>query len=277
MHRGRRVIAKIAALSLALMLSGCASLDPVTNGESIDNQVIAVTPIGAATFGPNIAGISGTARLLAEGRYLRVDFSEVHFPVESSMFTASLTPIPAGQSCLVDGQSVDFSIEALTDPVLDIDDGWGHDPRFLRTLVLGVKMGVTQGGVDSSGLLSTDELAKECVWGSVAEAPIEWFRTDRGGSVRAADSGVGVGATGEVVLDEVGAPAAYVIAGGDSARQIAARFGLSEEQLRFLNPYFDFTGFIEPGDILVLDTAWRGLNANQVNGFGTPGLIAPAE
>ncbi|MGV1034705.1 MAG: hypothetical protein ACOYBP_05715 [Microbacteriaceae bacterium] len=259
-------------------LAGCSGAVDESSSTSSAGESLVMTKLGEATFAENHAGITGTADLLVdlEGN-LVVSFTNVQFPSRIDEVTGSLTTLPTGQPCLVDGRSIDFTMDR--NPItlgLVLEEEWDHDPRLMRTLVLAVKMQNSAWPIDLSKWLSQEQLDTDCDWGSVAEAPIVWRNIDTRPNLLAADGGVRDGANGDVTLAD-GQPAAYTIANGDFADAIAARFAITGADLRFLNPYFDFSGYLQPGHILVLSTAWRGLNANQSNGFGTPGWISPPQ
>lgn len=278
-----RCVAFLAgSFGLLIVLTGCGAAEGKTNtaAEAVASDGwMAMSPVGQATFLENHAGITGTADVLLDvsDRSLWVSFANVQFPSGTADLTGSLVTLPAGQECLVDNSTIDFPVADGLVPLGSIlDDEWDNEPQLLRTLALGINKVLNPNGADLTSYLSESQLATECTWGSVAEAPITWNLVDRRPNLLAVDGGAREGANGEVTL-ESGQPAAYVIAEGDSADAIAERFGISRDDLGFLNPYFDFSGYIEPGDILVLSKAWRGLNAKQSNNFGTPGWIAPPQ
>lgn len=255
----RRAVIGAASGLVVVLLAGCAGGGSGQPGDAASSagQVIAVTPLGTATFAENSAGVSGTVELIADlNGDLMLVLNEAHIPQSDAML--SLSYFPMTQACPVDGRSLDLPELKSTVSVGSLADDFAGDPRLFRTIVLAAQAGDSSDGT--------------CAWTVLAQAPIIWSG-GRPSTLIAVDSGARTGATGEVTpVDQQ--PAAYTIAAGDNASAIAARFGIAREQLEFLNPFVYLDDYLQPGHILVLTPAWRGLNANQSNQANTPGWIA---
>jgi len=92
----------------------------------------------------------------------------------------------------------------------------GGDPSFLRSLIL-----VEHRSADAR---------------VVGGAELSWRHPDARPTLRVKDSGPASGANGQVQLDGSGAPLSYTTASGDSWPSIAERFGITEDDLLWLNP-----------------------------------------
>jgi LysM repeat protein len=101
---------------------------------------------------------------------------------------------------------------------------------------------------------STD-LESDCVYNLLATATLNWQVPDTVPAFTAHDSGSRDGATGTVTLTPTGQLAAYVVADGDSINGITSRFGISVEQLWYLNPTRNSgeSSTVQTGETLNLD------------------------
>lgn len=75
----------------------------------------------------------------------------------------------------------------------------------------------------------------ECLRPLLAIGTITWTLPPLRPDIAAVDSGPAIGAAGETVLRD-GILSTYTVRGGDNLRQIAGRFGLTVQDLLFLNP-----------------------------------------
>jgi hypothetical protein len=112
--------------------------------------------------------------------------------------------------------------DALHSPVFGPTE-YGGDPSFFSTVaVLEYPEGPAEDGV--------------CWQRTLAIATLTWTMPDLHPALVVADTGEGSGASGEVTTDSSGAPLTYLTASGDTWAAIAARFGISAEELLYLNP-----------------------------------------
>ncbi|WP_223692187.1 LysM peptidoglycan-binding domain-containing protein [Leifsonia poae] len=110
-------------------------------------------------------------------------------------------------------------------------------------------------------IAQSDPLSSEgCDIKGIASAPLTWTLTDPRPSLRPTDSGIEPGAQGEATSTG-GTPTSYLVAADDTYRDIAKRFGISVDDLEYLNPdraqgdYAHPTA--NPGTSLNLDPANR--------------------
>jgi hypothetical protein len=95
-----------------------------------------------------------------------------------------------------------------------------NDPSYLRTAVIWAAPDGAPIGLGSV----------------VATAELTWVLPDLGPSLDVVDHGAAAGARGEVGISRDGAPLSYRVAPGDTADGIGGRFGLTTDELAWLNP-----------------------------------------
>ncbi|NEN04715.1 LysM peptidoglycan-binding domain-containing protein [Diaminobutyricibacter tongyongensis] len=99
-----------------------------------------------------------------------------------------------------------------------------------------------------------------CDLKGIATAPLTWTLANPRPSLRPTDFGARSGARG-VVTSNSGVPASYLVAVDDTYTDIAARFGISIDDLEYLNPGWTQADYAHPGAIsgthLNLDPAKR--------------------
>ena len=128
-------------------------------------------------------------------------------------------------------------------------DGFGHggsslmDPGYLDDLIL------TRSG---AGL-------EDCFYAVAAVAPLTWTLPDMRPGLVMSDAGSTGGARGEVELSE-GDPLAYTVVDDDLLPAIAARFGVTLDDLLYLNP-----ARVVPGDDPALAYVGETLNLDPAN------------
>jgi LysM repeat protein len=106
-------------------------------------------------------------------------------------------------------------------PQTSIDDLILGDPSFYHRALLTVGTD----GADPHG----------CVLTVVAIAPLKWTVPDTRPDLQPRDSGTRDGATGKVTMTE-GKPVSYAVAPGDTLTSIGQRFGITVNDIFFLNP-----------------------------------------
>ncbi|MEP6478598.1 MAG: LysM domain-containing protein [Rhodoglobus sp.] len=138
-----------------------------------------------------------------------------------------LNPVALGpaETCLDTGFRVTLgrlSADATQDFHLgDMVDIAGGDPTFLDEVVL------TQ--------VIPADVENDCAATVVAAAPLTWTLPDRRPDLTVVDSGPADGANGTVALDGT-TPLTYTVADGDTLELIAERFGITTDDVFYLNP-----------------------------------------
>lgn len=178
------------------------------------------SPEGAVTG--NIAIVTDAARVV---EIVLTDFAldpeQVDVPPQMALLSE-----PDGAFGCYDTDGSSFQPSPLTGdgeqrmtmgPVDDVPTG---DPSFLDQAVIYLPVGA-------------DLTADGCFGDTIALADLEWLTPQD--LPELVDSGIRSGATGEVVTDADEGISVYVVAEGDTLGQIAARFGVSAEAVRYLN------------------------------------------
>lgn len=185
------------------------------------------------------------------------------FAVQYSGFTSTL-PVPVSASFLRvtpavgDGMSHtgdgDHQLGGATTtpgPTVSVPMAQaGHDPSFLGALVT------------YSSATTDAAVPVEIGPGKVlAVTPLSWSVPARTTNVHPTDRGAAANATGTVPsTTDSGAPASYVVAPDDLIGDVAARFGLSVQDLVWLNPSLTVFGdqqYLYEGTTLNLDPLRR--------------------
>jgi len=81
-----------------------------------------------------------------------------------------------------------------------------------------------------------DREQNDCLAAVVASASIVWTMSPRRPDLKATDTGEMAGAKGALSVDDSGAVVSYTVAQGDTLSSIAQRFGISVDDLFYLNP-----------------------------------------
>jgi len=215
----KRVLA-VAAVILVL-LAGCTPSAPTPGPPG--------TVVATGEFDPD-DGVTGTVELVVGKPNAYSDTFEVHvsgfssdLPVGAELMLSPF-PLTPDRTCL-DGPS--FGLGALTGPdqVLLLGDfrQWQDDPSFLDGAVI-------------AQYVEADALENDCQRTILARAPFTWSMPDLRPGLKVADSGSTTGATGKVTEVD-GEPVSYHVAAGDLLGDVADRFGLTLEDLDWLNPF----------------------------------------
>lgn len=256
----------------AFVLAGCTPSPPNPNDATPrptatssrdafdDGQVIDLLPISdgavAATGTFDASGpIRGSITVVKEGDDYRLNLTGFRAPVDVDFILTS-QGAATGQGCYdrwgigfgepttwsgkndIPGRSIGLHIGYMLDP-----DGKHPDlvdPTFLDTVA------VTS--TQSNGT---------CVLTTLGTATLTWVGPTLRAELHASDAGPAAGAQGSVSADG----GLYTVAAGDTIANIAGRFELSAEDLRYLNPISGFAGgdtTIYPGQVLNLSATGRG-------------------
>lgn len=209
------MIRRAAVLTAAvLLLAGCtAAPEPVE------------TPTAPATEAPlpqPPVGVVGTGTL--DGAPFRIEWDG------STYWLSGLDTVPATPGTLI-GVSTEMAV------VGECLGGYARTfgPPFSQAFNIGSAPRVR----DATFLVSISTLGAyngSCVGQPVlSTAPIRWTMTPLYPDLAVSDSGKRDGARGTVVRED-DVPVSYRVSEGDAVEQIATRFGLTDDQLLWLNP-----------------------------------------
>lgn len=130
-----------------------------------------------------------------------------------SGFRFALTQLDASGGLDLDGSN----------PLVIPRDLTQGDPTFFQTLVLTV-------------FSEADRDERDCLATVAGAAALVWDLPPRRPGLTVTDGGARDGAQGEVDVDAAGAPEAYTVRTGDTLSGIAERFGISPDDVLYLNP-----------------------------------------
>lgn len=223
---------KVAAITLvALALAGCTAAPAPTPEPTPSATPAAATfpdlPSGTVVATGQFEGsTTGTVELVVtDGGMYEVRLTDLVTDVVAP-YSLLLSPYPLTE----DRTCLDMFVFDLGDPTLNGTgpfpigpfEAWGYDPSFLDGAALGQ-------------YIEADATENDCLRTIVARAPFTWDFPDLRPDLKVVDSGPVVGAMGEVELEN-GEPASYTVAPDDILEEIAARFGVTVDDLFYLNP-----------------------------------------
>lgn len=234
-----RPAAAAAALAALLMLTACtteppalrnttpASVAPTTGAEPVAEVIASGTQVATATFSPRPGSdAAGSFEVVASADpgVFEIVTKDLVGPAGSEL---TLLPysIPDSETCADTGFRFSLgSLESLgTGPLLMLPDLTRGDPSFFGSAVLTVYS-------------DADREQNDCLATVVASAPITWTMSPRRPDLDVTDAGPVTGASGSTTTDASGAVTGYTVAAGDSMSGIADRFGLTIDDLFYLNP-----------------------------------------
>lgn len=243
MTRAPSPLVVLLAGAIAAGLAGCTAIEPTDAGADPTPARAMASPTPAADASSTEpaelpTGVIGRAALLdvdgaavgtievwrSGDELLEVRSDLVYgMDLDRSELVLAPRPIADDETCFDSGLRVALGAPSDDEPgrwgVADLGSG---DPSFLDEAVL------VRGPLEFTGEV-------ECLAEIVAHGPIEWtFPPLRSGLV-AVDGGATGGARGEAVVED-GAPVAYAVAAGDLIDEVAARFGLTADDVLYLNP-----------------------------------------
>lgn len=221
---------KFAAIALvALVLAGCTAQPAPTPEPTATPTAVAAPTIPPGTVvatGQFEGSTTGTVELVAiDGGKYEVRLTDLVTDV-TAPYSLLLSPYPLTE----DRTCLDLFAFDLGDPtangpgphpVGDFRD-WYYDPSFFDGAILGK-------------YIEADATENDCLRTIVARATFTWDFPDLRPDLKVVDSGPVFGAMGEVTV-ESGAPVSYVVAPDDILSEIAMRFGVTTEDLSYLNP-----------------------------------------
>ncbi|CAN5614815.1 hypothetical protein BH10ACT7_BH10ACT7_26010 [soil metagenome] len=215
----------------AVLLTGCSAAPTPTPEPTPSATPVAATfpdiPAGTVVATGTFEGsTTGTVELVVtDGGMYEVRLTDLVTDV-AAPYSLLLSPyaLTDDRTCL------DIFAFDLGDPTLNGPgpfpigpfEAWGYDPSFLDGAVLGK-------------FIESDAAENDCLRTIVARAPFTWDFPDLRPDLTVVDSGPAVGAMGDVELED-GEPASYTVAPEDILGEIAARFGITVDDLFYLNP-----------------------------------------
>ena len=222
----------VSATVVALLALGTltACLSPNQHGVAEAPSVAAVPiPEGVVATGEfeSLDGItSGRVEATYDGENVVFNFPEFATGEYAQLLFAFADAELGAGDCFTDRYQVAMAYavgqEELHSPTFGPHDFRG-DPSFFSTLgVLEYPTGPMVEG--------------ECWFTTLAVTPITWTLPDLRPDLVTADKGDSDGAQGVVTFDNAGEPLTYLTKAGDTFSQIAARFGISTDDLLYLNP-----------------------------------------
>ncbi|WP_448808702.1 hypothetical protein [Agromyces bauzanensis] len=222
--------------------TGCAS-DRDQAGDTTVAETRATASVADETSDPVLPdGVIGTARVTGmDGAQLALVEVISDGSDELEVRVTGLTPEPGqprevlfAPEPLADGQRCYDAGLRVSVGSPDRPDGWAGvlhtggfivgDPSFLDEIVF-----------TTAPNLATAAQPIECAADVVARGAIEWTFPPLRGDISVADDGATGGARGDVEIAQ-GRPVAYSVAPDDLIDEVAARFGITRDDLFYLNP-----------------------------------------
>lgn len=198
---------------------------------------------GATLFDPAGAAIGTVEIARSDGEFLEVRAALLPgAPVDRTELMLAPRPIADDETCFDSGARFGLGTPDESAParwaIADLGSG---DPSFLDEAVL----------VQAPLEPTADE---DCFADIVAHGPIEWTFAPLRSGLAPIDHGATGGARGAATL-EGGVPVAYTVAPGDLIDEVAARFGVTVDDVHYLNPARVTTGGVDtlhPDEVLNL-------------------------
>ena len=262
MAAARSVTTAIAAVAGLLLLASCTwapvnrPSDETPNAgigvpdTRIRQSTIVKPPEGVVATGAFVSGdptIGGSIAITSDGSDFFVDLSQAELSGMEHPLIGLADAVLAVGDCL--GESAQATMEN-TEELPFLHGGFEGDPSFFSTAVI----------------VEYDSATADCNRRIIAAAPLVWTMPDLRPDLVVTDRGESAGANG--VLDAAnGRPHTYATAAGDNLEAIATRFGITIDELNWLNPcrpgvYTRSEAYA--GEVLNLDKALRGARLPQL-------------
>jgi hypothetical protein len=233
-----RAVTALALALGALLLAGCSP------------DAGAPAPGSSPTSTPDARPVLAAGTTAATGSF--IDTAQVTGSVAIRVNDTNIFELVVSDLVVADGAAVQFTLtaDALSPDENCLDSDWrfglgqaeaGHDPATELVFPIGGSDGIGQGDLSfirevvvtrTPGGAAPDEA---CPIPLVSHAPLVWTTPDLRPGLTVRDSGADTGAMGTVTLVD-GEPGSYTVAQGDTIAAIAERFGLSQDDLFYLNP-----------------------------------------
>ncbi len=213
-----------SVLLVGVVLTGCtapaAEAPPVSQAPSDGTITLPAGLIVATGAFSNATGeVTGdvTITSTADSNFL-LAIEGFSSSIATAELSASDEPVSDGQRCFTEPWRLGFGTHSGPDVEIEIP---GDDPSFIAAIA------VTTLPVESS---------VDCQLEYVGYANLTWDIPDLQPDLVVVDSGPADNAMGSVELDADGVPLTYTAAEGDRLNPIATRFGIEQDDLRYLNP-----------------------------------------
>lgn len=248
----RLSIIAVTCLVNAVALTGCTTTPPSGRVLSAAQPSTTAAPvpvvlkgeIGTASFVSPNGKTTGNVRITARDGGFFVGLTNFTI-TEPGTVGLTFSPWDPTTTCPVDQNAFDFGNLSAAPSQLDLPMGpWEGDPSLFKTLVVN--------RIQPPG--STPDM-NGCVRTPLAFAPVAWTVPDTRPQLHVHDSGSATGAEGAATTSS-GVSTSYLVARGDYLNGIAGRFGISIDDIAFLNPFH--TTQLQPGQRLNLSKALRG-------------------
>lgn len=227
----------VAAISLAAF-AGCQNgsaaepaPSPSASGQSSGDVPGAPTPATGEVLATGVmVDASGTPLgdvTISHLDHTRVTVNSAVPAAVASTHELHGSPQPIGiGDCFDSGWRLGLGLASMNESVVPTSIASG-DLSFLDAVVL--VEGPPPGENDAWA-------ASGCLARASAVAPLTWVVPDQRPGLLVEDSGSTSGATGTVELGDDGEPRSYTVARNDVMAAIALRFGITEPDIRYLNP-----------------------------------------
>lgn len=202
-----------------------ATTQPTATAQpTVEARPIPQGVVGSGTFHPADGSTTGTVDIVVTGELAKLvlrDLKSTHkrLGVRAPFRHPQTGPCADGAGFAF----ADIVAGTPTDPlILDLSLGRG-DPTFIREVAL-------------TTFMPADD-SNECINKVVARAPLRWtFRPLRPYLATLVDDGTRGGARGKVMVDASGRTVAYSVAPNDLLPEVAGRFGITPDDVFYLNP-----------------------------------------
>jgi hypothetical protein len=212
-----------------MLLSSCATTTADHTPPSAPNPTTSASEaaslpagtIGSGTFHNDIDNV-GTLTFTATGDLMTLNLQGLQTPTSAAVSVfAVVDPVSDDVTCLDSGFRMAFAQVQAGDSSADFGiDIVSGDPSAIDQVILTTTPSIPAG---------------DCLAEIAARAEVEWTFAPLRESLRAVDSGKTGGARGKVTLAD-GVPATYTVAPNDLIEEVAARLGLTADDLFYLNP-----------------------------------------
>lgn len=234
----RAVIASVIAVLSLAAVTGCQpgvaagpALSSSDTGQSLHDVPAVSPPATGAVLATGVMVDASGAPIgevtIAHLGHTRVTVTSTAPTREAPAFDLQASPHPVDVGdCFDSGWRLGVGPASESEFVVPTGIGSG-DLSFLDAIVL--VEGPPPGGAEAWA-------ASGCLARASAVAPLTWAVPDQRPGLIVEDAGATSGASGTVGLDADGAPASYTVARNDVMAVIARRFGITEADIRYLNP-----------------------------------------
>jgi hypothetical protein len=169
---------------------------------------------------------TGDVVLTATGNVVTASLQAFHTPA-TGQIDLQLSPHPVKAACAADSWSFVMNQAGAPDRwmlPISADGPFAVDPTYLRTVI--VRADADAGKPNSDG----------CAYPPLAEAELSWKLAPSHSGLVVSDHGTRDHARGVVTMAD-GRPSTYTVAPGDTLEAIVSRFGITADDLHYLNPF----------------------------------------